>query len=96
MRLTYLFPLFKIVVNRPVDVKRNGRSAVCTIARYPVRSGPRQFASYLTDMDSLSVAVFTSPSAAAPVGHVDVPQLSRLSNNRPINGYDQYLIMMKT
>ena len=71
---------------RPLDVKRGSKSSAHTTARYPVRSGPRQFAAYLNDMGMLSVAVFTSETAMEPAGHAHIPQIGHLSNSRPING----------
>ena len=67
-------------------MKKGNKSSACTTARYPVRSGPRQFASYLNDMGTLTVPVFTSETATEPAGHAHIPQIGHLSNNRPING----------
>ncbi|KAL8593869.1 hypothetical protein ACOMHN_018081 [Nucella lapillus] len=72
---------------RPLDVKKGNKSLTRTTARYPVRSGPRQFASYLSDMGSLSVTVLTSETATEPVGQADITEIAHLSNNRPINGF---------
>ncbi|KAK7097644.1 C2 domain-containing protein 3-like [Littorina saxatilis] len=77
----------KGTVFRPLDVKKGNKSSARTTGQYPVRSGPRQFAAYLQDMGSLSLAVFTSETAAEPVGHAHVTQIGLLSNNRPINGF---------
>ena len=33
---------------RPLDVKRTDKAITKTTARYPIRSGPKQFAAYLS------------------------------------------------
>ncbi|XP_076468573.1 C2 domain-containing protein 3-like isoform X2 [Babylonia areolata] len=72
---------------RPRDVKKGNKGTTCTTGRYPVRSGPKQFASYLGDMEMLTVDLFTSETAKEPVGHAHITQIAHLSNNRPINGF---------
>jgi hypothetical protein len=42
-----------------------------TVARYPVRSGPKQFASYLGDMGSIILEVLNGPMLL-PVGYAEV------------------------
>ncbi len=68
-------------------MKKGEKSVSQVTARYPVRSGPRQFAAYLNDMGALSLEVMSGQIAtAAPIGIAEVPQIGLLSVNRPING----------
>ncbi|XP_067663139.1 C2 domain-containing protein 3-like [Haliotis asinina] len=71
---------------KPLNVKKGDKSGCQTTARYPVRSGPRQFAAYLSDMGALTLEVM-SGQHAAPIGQAEVPQIGLLSINRPINGF---------
>lgn len=68
-----------------MNANKKSATASKTVARYPVRSGPKQFASYLNDMGSLVVEILTGPSMLS-VGHAEVPQIGLLSPARPING----------
>ncbi|XP_069129079.1 C2 domain-containing protein 3-like isoform X6 [Argopecten irradians] len=70
---------------RPLNVKKGDKGPAKTTARYPVRSGPRQFASYLIDMGSLAVEVL-SGQMMIPVGQAEITQIGLLSNTRPIDG----------
>ncbi|XP_060074176.1 C2 domain-containing protein 3-like [Ylistrum balloti] len=70
---------------RPLNVKRGDKGPAKTTARYPVRSGPRQFASYLVDMGSLAVEILSGPMMI-PVGQAEITQIGLLSNTRPIDG----------
>nr|KAI8756892.1 C2 domain-containing protein 3-like [Biomphalaria glabrata] len=70
----------------PFDVKKGNKINCKTTARYPVRSGPMQFATYLTDMDKLTLDVMTSPNSDI-IGQAHVNQIGLLSNTRPINGF---------
>ncbi|XP_059149560.1 C2 domain-containing protein 3-like [Physella acuta] len=71
---------------RPLDVKKGTKSECKTTARYPVRSGPHQFATYLADMGKLSLDVLTSPNSEV-IGQANVTEIVQLSNTRPINGF---------
>ncbi|KAL3878157.1 hypothetical protein ACJMK2_030527 [Sinanodonta woodiana] len=71
---------------RPADVKRRDKLSLKTTARYPIRSGPKQFASYLSDMNSLMLDVLAT-DALVPVGQAEVTQIGLLSPSRPINGF---------
>ncbi|KAK3584373.1 hypothetical protein CHS0354_001298 [Potamilus streckersoni] len=71
---------------RPADVKKRDKLSLRTTARYPVRSGPKQFASYLSDMSSLMLDVLAN-DALVPVGQAEVTQIGLLSPSRPINGF---------
>ncbi|KAH9490372.1 C2 domain-containing protein 3 [Bulinus truncatus] len=73
---------------RPFDVKKGNKAGYKTTARYPVRSGPMQFATYLTDMDKLTLEMMTSPDSDV-IGQAQVTQIGLLSNTRPINGFFQ-------
>ena len=70
---------------RPVDLKHSQSGHAKTTARFPVRSGPKQFAAYLADMSSLMLEVLSGPMHV-PIGTVEVPNLGHLAHNRPING----------
>ncbi|OWF51153.1 C2 domain-containing protein 3-like [Mizuhopecten yessoensis] len=70
---------------RPLNVKKGDKGPAKVTARYPVRSGPRQFASYLVDMGSLVVEILSGPTMI-PVGQAEITQIGLLSNVRPIDG----------
>ncbi|CAH1777586.1 unnamed protein product [Owenia fusiformis] len=69
---------------RPLCGKRVEKSQCVTTARYAVRSGPKQFATYLTDMGSLLLEVLDG--AKSPVGRAHVDEISLLSPTRTISG----------
>lgn len=71
-------------------MKKNDKSQCKTVARYPIRSGPKQFASYLSDMGSIILEVLNGP-LLIPVGYAEVTQIGQLSPSRPVNGYDGFL-----
>ncbi|KAK3100781.1 hypothetical protein FSP39_025242 [Pinctada imbricata] len=71
---------------RPVDMKKGNKGPTKTVARYPVRSGPRQFAAYLNDMDTLVLEVLSGP-LQVQVGFAEVAGMGGLAPNRPINGF---------
>ncbi|WAQ99921.1 C2CD3-like protein [Mya arenaria] len=73
------------ILFRPVDHNQRNAGHPRTTARFPVRSGPKQFNAYLADMSSLVLEVQSGPKQV-PVGTVEVPHLSQLAPNRPING----------
>lgn len=68
-----------------MDLKHSSSGHAKTTARFPVRSGPKQFAAYLADMASLVLDVLSGPMHL-PIGTVEVPNLGQLAPNRPING----------
>ena len=68
-----------------MDLKHSQSGHAKTTARFPVRSGPKQFAAYLADMSSLMLEVLSGPMHV-PIGTVEVPNLGHLAHNRPING----------
>ncbi|CAL1526799.1 unnamed protein product, partial [Lymnaea stagnalis] len=70
---------------RPVDAKKGNKLECRTTARYPVRSGPCQFATYLTDMDKLTLDLMTSPKSEV-IGQANITQVGQLTNTRPVNG----------
>ncbi|ESO89518.1 hypothetical protein LOTGIDRAFT_165110 [Lottia gigantea] len=70
---------------KPVDVLQQGRTTFCTTARYPIRSGLKQFTSYLNDMGCLTLEVLSGPMAIA-VGTAEITEISSLSNMKPISG----------
>ena len=72
--------------NRPVDVKRGNAIQAKTTARYPVRSGPKQFASYLNDMGSLILEIL-SGAMMVSVGTAEIPGIGQLSPTRSIVGF---------
>ncbi|KAM4627594.1 C2 domain-containing protein 3 [Polymixia lowei] len=69
---------------------RNGSQAsqktVKTTARFPIRCGPKQFTSYLTDMGSLVLEVLTKPDHL-PIARAQVAGISRLSLSHSISGF---------
>ena len=73
-------------INRPYDIKKGGKSQHNrTTAKYAVRSGPLQFATYLKDMGSLKLDVLTAPKSDA-CGQAQVPKIGLLTSSKPING----------
>ncbi|KAK3561028.1 hypothetical protein QTP86_025710 [Hemibagrus guttatus] len=64
-------------LDREKDVK--------STARFPVRCGPKQFTSYLTDMGSLVLDVLTKPDHL-PIARVQIPGIAKLSLSNSING----------
>ena len=69
-----------------MDVKRGNATQAKTTARYPVRSGPKQFASYLGDMGGL-VAEVLSGNVMIPIGTAEIKNLGQLSPTRSIVGF---------
>ncbi|XP_077197308.1 C2 domain-containing protein 3 isoform X2 [Paroedura picta] len=57
-----------------------------TTTRYPVRCGPKQFTSYLTDMGALVLELMTRTDHL-PIGRVQICGLSQLSPSHPISGF---------
>ncbi|XP_048348957.1 C2 domain-containing protein 3 [Sphaerodactylus townsendi] len=57
-----------------------------TTTCYPVRCGPKQFISYLTDMGVLVLEVMTRTDHL-PIGRVQIGGLSQLSPSHPISGF---------
>uniref|UniRef100_A0A1A7WXY5 C2 calcium-dependent domain containing 3 n=1 Tax=Iconisemion striatum TaxID=60296 RepID=A0A1A7WXY5_9TELE len=55
-------------------------------ARFPIRCGPKQFTSYLTDMGSLVLDVLTKPDHL-PIARAEVAGISRLTLSQPISGF---------
>ncbi|XP_051966142.1 C2 domain-containing protein 3 [Xyrauchen texanus] len=70
---------------RPRDghVEQKG---VKSTARFPIRCGPKQLTSYLTDMGSLVLDVLTKVDHL-PIARVQVPGIARLSLSHSIHGY---------
>ncbi|XP_060119779.1 C2 domain-containing protein 3 [Heteronotia binoei] len=62
------------------------RKAFRTATRYPIRCGPKQFTSYLTDMGALVLEVMTRTDHL-PIGRVQMCGLSQLSPSHPISGF---------
>ncbi|XP_030044804.1 C2 domain-containing protein 3-like [Microcaecilia unicolor] len=71
---------------RPRDTTQLEQKAVKTTTRYAIRCGPKQFASYLTDMDVLVLEVMTKLDHL-PIGRVQVHGLPHLSPDHPIGGF---------
>ncbi|KAI7800624.1 C2 domain-containing protein 3 isoform X2 [Triplophysa rosa] len=59
---------------------------VQSTARFPVRCGPKQLTSYLTDMGSLVLDVLTKVDHL-PIARAQIPGIARLSLSHSINGY---------
>ncbi|KAM9032696.1 C2 domain-containing protein 3 isoform 3-T3 [Sarcophilus harrisii] len=70
----------------PRDATLIEQKAVKTTTRYAIRCGPKQFASYLTDMAVLVLEVITK-SDHLPVGRAQISGLSKLSPTYPISGF---------
>ncbi|XP_066477982.1 C2 domain-containing protein 3 [Tiliqua scincoides] len=70
----------------PRDTSQAEQRTLKTTTRYPVRCGPKQFASYLTDMGTLVLEVMTK-SDHLPIGRVQISGLAQLSPTHPINGF---------
>ncbi|XP_047248201.1 C2 domain-containing protein 3 isoform X1 [Girardinichthys multiradiatus] len=70
----------------PTDGFQVTQKTVKSTARYPIRCGPKQFTSYLTDMGSLVLEVLTKPDNL-PIARAQVAGISRLSLSQPISGF---------
>ncbi|XP_043928790.1 C2 domain-containing protein 3 [Protopterus annectens] len=71
---------------RPRDLSQSEQKSVKTTARYAVRCGPKQFTSYLADMDTLVLEVMTKADHL-PLGRAQISGISQLSPSHPINGF---------
>ncbi|XP_026545121.1 C2 domain-containing protein 3 [Notechis scutatus] len=69
----------------PQDASQPEQKILNTTTCYPVRCGPKQFASYLTDMGALILEVMTK-SDHLPIGRVQIKGLALLSPSHPIRG----------
>ncbi|KAM7399107.1 hypothetical protein PAMP_018399 [Pampus punctatissimus] len=70
----------------PRDGSQLSQKNLKTTARFPIRCGPKQFTSYLTDMGSLVLEVLTKPDHL-PIARAQVAGISRLSLSHPISGF---------
>ncbi|KAM9358901.1 C2 domain-containing protein 3 [Symphorus nematophorus] len=70
----------------PRDGSQLAQKTIKTTARFPIRCGPKQFTSYLTDMGSLVLEVLTKPDHL-PIARAQVAGISRLSLSHPISGF---------
>ncbi|XP_072248288.1 C2 domain-containing protein 3 isoform X1 [Leuresthes tenuis] len=70
----------------PRDGSKLAQKTIKTAARFPIRCGPKQFTSYLTDMGSLVLEVLTKPDHL-PVARAQVAGISHLSLSQPISGF---------
>lgn len=70
----------------PRDGSQIAQKTLKTTARFPIRCGPKQFTSYLTDMGSLVLEVLTKPDHL-PVARAQVAGIPRLSLSNPISGF---------
>lgn len=70
----------------PRDGSQPSQKTIKTTARFPIRCGPKQFTSYLTDMGSLVLEVLTKPDHL-PIARAQVSGISRLSLSHPISGF---------
>ncbi|XP_070800210.1 C2 domain-containing protein 3 [Pituophis catenifer annectens] len=70
----------------PQDASQPEQKILNTTTCYPVRCGPKQFASYLTDMGALILEVMTK-SDHLPIGRVQIKGLAQLSPSHPISGF---------
>ncbi|XP_013880674.1 C2 domain-containing protein 3 [Austrofundulus limnaeus] len=70
----------------PRDGSQLSQKNIKTTAHFPIRCGPKQFTSYLTDMGSLVLEVLTKPDHL-PIARAQVAGISRLSLSQPISGF---------
>ncbi|XP_056296608.1 C2 domain-containing protein 3 isoform X3 [Pseudoliparis swirei] len=70
----------------PRDGSHLSQKTIKTTSRFPIRCGPKQFTSYLTDMSSLVLEVLTKPDHL-PISRAEVAGISRLSLSHPISGF---------
>uniref|UniRef100_A0A8D0BHR2 C2 domain containing 3 centriole elongation regulator n=1 Tax=Salvator merianae TaxID=96440 RepID=A0A8D0BHR2_SALMN len=70
----------------PRDTSQAEQKALKTTTRYPIRCGPKQFASYLTDMGTLILEVMAK-SDHFPIGRVQISGLAQLTLSHPISGF---------
>uniref|UniRef100_A0A8D2ITF3 C2 domain containing 3 centriole elongation regulator n=1 Tax=Varanus komodoensis TaxID=61221 RepID=A0A8D2ITF3_VARKO len=70
----------------PRDTSQAEQKALKTTTRYPIRCGPKQFASYLTDMGTLILEVMTK-SDHLPIGRTQLSGLAQLSPSHPLSGF---------
>lgn len=70
----------------PRDGSQPSQTNLKTTTRFPIRCGPKQFTSYLTDMGSLVLEVLTKPDHL-PIARTQVAGISRLSLSHPISGF---------
>ncbi|KAM3837580.1 LOW QUALITY PROTEIN: C2 domain-containing protein 3 [Vipera latastei] len=70
----------------PQDAGQPEQKILNTTTCYPVRCGPKQFASYLADMGALLLEVMTK-SNHLPIGRVQIEGLAQLSPSHPIGGF---------
>ncbi|XP_075706126.1 LOW QUALITY PROTEIN: C2 domain-containing protein 3 [Rhinoderma darwinii] len=73
-------------VFHPRDSKQAEQKEVKTTARYAVHCGPKQLASYLTDMGALVLEVMTRLDHL-PIGRAQISGISRLSPTHPLSGF---------
>ncbi|XP_066518568.1 C2 domain-containing protein 3 isoform X2 [Hoplias malabaricus] len=70
----------------PRDTSLTRQKDVKSTSRFPVRCGPKQFISYLTDMGSLVLDVLTKPDHL-PIARVQIAGIAKLSLSSSINGF---------
>ncbi|XP_036415045.1 C2 domain-containing protein 3 isoform X2 [Colossoma macropomum] len=70
----------------PRDGSLTRQKDVKSTSRFPVRCGPKQFTSYLTDMGSLVLDVLTKPDHL-PIARVQIAGIARLSLSHSIHGF---------
>ncbi|GAB1602591.1 hypothetical protein Ahia01_000538700, partial [Argonauta hians] len=63
---------------RPLDMINPAPNQLKTTARYPIRSGPKQFASYLNDMNVLLLDIIDEDSKDV-VGYCEVTDITTLT-----------------
>lgn len=70
----------------PRDGSQLSQKTVKTTACFPIRCGPKQFTSYLTDMGYIVLEVLTKPDHL-PIARAQVAGIPRLSLSTSINGF---------
>ncbi|XP_067102988.1 C2 domain-containing protein 3 [Osmerus mordax] len=71
---------------RPRNGSQTSQTTVKSTARFPIRCGPKQFTSYMTDMGSLVLEVVTKPDHL-PIARSQVTGISQLSLSHAISGF---------
>ncbi|XP_072320538.1 C2 domain-containing protein 3 [Eucyclogobius newberryi] len=70
----------------PRDGSQASQKSLKTTTLFPVRCGPKQFTSYLTDMGYIVLEVLSKPDHL-PIARAQVAGIPRLSLSHPISGF---------
>ncbi|XP_068173635.1 C2 domain-containing protein 3 isoform X2 [Antennarius striatus] len=70
----------------PRDGSKLSQKTIKTTALFPIRCGPKQFTSYLTDMGAVVLEVMSKPDHL-PIARAQVSGISCLSLTNPVSGF---------